>query len=113
MKHKVAQLAVVAALVIGVLLASGVSAAVRHTEPLPASFIVTASSALPPAGLANSDLNGDGVVDPGDLHAIASLFGYLGQYPSVADINGDFVVDILDIATVARFLGQTVDAATP
>ena len=108
MKHKLVQLAAVAAIAVGLLLAAGVSAAVRHTEPLPASFIATSSSAAPPAGLAGSDLNGDGVVDAGDLHEIVSLYGYLVRQSSSADLNGDLVVDILDIAILARYLGQPV-----
>ena len=113
MKHKVAQLTAVCVLTIGLLLASGVSAAVRHTEPLPASFIATARSAVPPDSLVGSDLNGDGFEGPDDLHQIVSLFGYTALQSSPADLNGDLVFDVLDIAMVARYFGQPVNSVSP
>jgi len=50
-----------------------------------------------------ADLNGDGVVDNGDIGAFITLF--LTQDP-VADFNGDGIVDNGDIgAFIAAFLG--------
>jgi hypothetical protein len=44
----------------------------------------------------SSDLNGDGVVDGGDLAVILGGWGIVG--PSSADLNGDLLVDGNDLA---------------
>jgi hypothetical protein len=64
------------------------------------------------------DINGDGVVDIGDVARVAAAFGSYGPnslYPGCpaasrwnpdADINRDGVVDIMDIALVAHNFGK-------
>ena len=50
------------------------------------------------------DVNGDGVVNIGDLVLVASNFGQTGQ--NSADVNSDGAVNIGDLVLVARAIGE-------
>ena len=104
-------LAGIASLAAGLLLASAVSAAVRHTEPLAGSFIATAKSDQASSArvmeFITSDLNGDGVIDRTDLLSVVASLGDSSERGggSSADLNGDGTVDVRDLALLAKHYG--------
>jgi len=56
------------------------------------------------------DVNGDGIVDIGDLTIVALAFGYFEGEPGYdpdADLNTDGIVDMRDMVAVAMHLGET------
>ena len=104
-----------ATLAAALLLVSVVSAAVRHTQELPAGFVaVEAAAAEVPRNVletADSDLNGDGVVGRADVNRVVTGFGLPEAENSAEDVNGDGTVDILDLAVVGSNFGAVVDAS--
>ena len=106
--------AVSATLAAALLLVSVVSAAVRHTQELPAGFVaIEAAAAEVPRNVletAASDLNGDGVVGRADVNQVVTVFGLHEVESLVGDVNGDGTVDILDLAVVGSNFGAVVDA---
>jgi len=101
----------IATLLVGLLLASAVSATVRHTQELPASFVAIAA----PSGdgskdqapqLASSDLDGDGYVGQMDLmYVIETMGSDTAAENSTEDVNLDGQVNVLDLAMVALNFG--------
>ena len=98
----------------GPVLASAVSAAVRHSEPMAGSFIVTAKSEQVAAArvmeFMASDLNGDGVVDHTDLRRVVASLGDSSEGGSSADLDGDGTVDVRDLALMAKNYGEPPDS---
>ena len=113
MARKVALPAAIAALALGLLLASVVSAAVRHTRELPASFIATEGSSgkaeLRLAELVTADLNRNGIIDQSDLNGVVRSLGSTPKDGSLSDLNGDGLVDVLDLVLVAMNYGLSVN----
>jgi len=55
------------------------------------------------------DLNGDGVVDVGDLGILLKNYGAVDAGPMHGDLNGDGVVDREDVRILLSMFGQAVD----
>ena len=89
---------------------SVVSAAVRHTQELPSSFVATqAPHDVGFLELIASDVDGDGIIGQADILGVAGAFGSQIADGASEDLNSDGLVDVLDIATVGRNFGATVD----
>ena len=105
---------VTATLAVALLLVSVVSAAVRHTQELPAGFVAVEAAAVDvPRNVletAASDLNGDGIVGRADVNRVVTGFGLPEADSSGGDVNGDGTVDILDLAVVGSNFGAVVGA---
>ena len=94
------------ALALAVVLASTASANLRHTSPVPVSFIAVArdSTERVPANLIFLDVNANGVIDGYDLQ---QLVGAVAEDRG-EDANGDGAVDVLDLALAARYFGASI-----
>ncbi len=57
------------------------------------------------AGLCSADINGDAMVDLGDLSIVLAAFGQPSAGP--ADLDGDGVVDLNDLAAILSEFGQS------
>ena len=100
--------------VVVLVLASTVSAAVRHTQELSSGFVAIEGAEVDaPADvleLAASDLNGDGVIGMADVNEVVAGFGLPGAQDFGGDVNADGLVDILDLSVVSSNFGAIVDA---
>lgn len=108
--RRILPISAIATLLVGLLLASAVSAMVRHTQELPASFVAIAapggdgSEAQAPQ-LAPADVDGDGYVGHLDLMYVTETMGSITADDSLEDVNQDGEVNLLDLATVALNFG--------
>ena len=108
--RRIVLISAIATLLVGLVLASAVSAMVRHTQELPASFVAIAA---PSSGdtkaqalqLAPTDLDGDGYIGQLDLMYVMVTMESITAGHSVEDVNKDGEVNILDLAMVALKFG--------
>jgi alpha-L-arabinofuranosidase len=62
--------------------------------------------------LCRADLNGNNSIDIWDVAEIATVFGRVDAYYSLADLNDDGDIDIWDVAVLAKLYGQVVPPYT-
>ena len=91
-------------------MASAVSAMVRHTQELPASFVAIAApssdgSETQAQQPGTSDLDGDGYIGQLDLMYVSESMGSTTPRDPAEDVNRDGQVNLLDLAMVALNFG--------
>ena len=57
---------------------------------------------------ASADVNGDGIVDRGDLAAVTRKLGTHPAGRARENINHDGAIDIIDLTIIAQYFGQRV-----